>query len=85
MAHGPLPDRSKESHSSPPACLLLPCRSGESKLKRWLRDAFKPVPINSQGMRATSLAYGVMVIDMGVHELDGLEEPMNLTQVSQPF
>ena len=31
--------------------------------------------------RRSSLCYGVMVIDMGVHELSGLEEPINVMQV----
>ena len=31
--------------------------------------------------RNSSMSYGVMVIDMGVHELDALDEPVNITQV----
>jgi len=34
--------------------------------------------------RRSSLSYGVMVIDMGVHQLSGLPNKVNLTQVSGP-
>lgn len=35
-----------------------------------------------QSRRRSSLSYGVMVIDMGVHELSGITNPINLVQVS---
>jgi hypothetical protein len=48
-----------------------------------LKDFFKPVPANNNGgLQQTAMSYGIMVIDMGVHELGGLEESLNLIQVT---
>ena len=48
-----------------------------------MKSFLRPVSVEKMGRtrRNSGIAYGVMVIDMGVHELAGLEEPLNLTQV----
>jgi hypothetical protein len=57
-----------------------------SRSKRWgawraFKSIFQPVDVMATQKRNTSMSYGVMVIDMGVHELDDMEDPMSITQV----
>ena len=50
-----------------------------SSVKRLLQ----PVEVAASGpKRNSSISYGLMVIDMGVHELDDLDAAINVTQVS---
>jgi hypothetical protein len=48
-----------------------------------VKSFLTPVSVDSMSRtrRASGVVYGVMVIDMGVHELAGLDDSINLTQV----
>jgi hypothetical protein len=49
-----------------------------------LKRLLQPVEVAASGpKRNSSISYGVMVIDMGVHELDDLDAAINVTQVSK--
>ena len=61
---------------------MLDCCRSKSRVLATLKDFFKPVPSSSSGgLQHAAMSYGVMVIDMGVHELGGLEKSLNLIQV----
>jgi hypothetical protein len=67
-------------------CLfMLYCRRAMRKLTMWdrVQNALRSLgPSTSSSLRSGSKgSYMVMVIDMGVHGLDSLSEPLTLTQV----
>jgi hypothetical protein len=62
--------------------VLVGCRKGlhEPLIVEKVKQLCSPFAL-SGGSGAAASAYQLMAIDMGVHGLDGLEEPLNLTQV----